>query len=103
MEGMNDTKDTYLMKGESTALTFLLIYHTHLSSLKRFIYRGIAINDESMRDEMQLFILREVITKVNAITSGSNGVNSLNLCHQFRKSSCREREYAQRTGSFRKR
>lgn len=52
MKGTNDAKDTFLMKGESNALTFLLISHTHLSSLKAFIHGGFQEKGESMRDKI---------------------------------------------------
>ncbi len=52
MKGTNDAKDTFLMEGESNALTFLLISHTHLSSLKSFIHGGCEGMGESMRDEI---------------------------------------------------
>ena len=55
---MSDAKDTFLMEGESNALTFLLIPHTYLSSLKRFIHRHFKGIGESMRDKMNKTSMR---------------------------------------------
>lgn len=57
MKGTNDAKDTFLMEGESNALTFLLISHTHLSSLKSFIHGGCEGMGESMRDDFQQILV----------------------------------------------
>lgn len=50
---MNDTNDTYFMENESNALTFLLISHTYLSSLKAFVHKGFREMGESVRDKIQ--------------------------------------------------
>lgn len=46
-------KRHFLAKSESSALTFLLISHHHLSPLKLLLHRGFADTGESVRDEMQ--------------------------------------------------
>lgn len=53
MKDMNDTKDTFLVENESNALTFSLISHLYLSSLKRLVYMGFREIGESMRDKTQ--------------------------------------------------
>lgn len=71
MKGTNDAKDTFLMEGESNALTFLLISHTDLSSLKSFIHGGCEGMGESMRDEIQKN-LRESLSPTHHIFNVSS-------------------------------
>jgi hypothetical protein len=46
-------KIPFLVENESNALTFSLISHLYLSSLKRLVYMGFREIGESMRDKTQ--------------------------------------------------